>query len=89
MTNTGEVPFLPYFGGGLNRFLFTLSTEITERDIAKRVTETIQSYEPRADIKTISVTIEPDYNAIDVKVVFSVLNYPQPVSVSVTIARTR
>lgn len=89
LTNTGEVPFLPYFGGGLNRFLFTLSTEITERDIAKRVTETIQSYEPRADIKTISVTIEPDYNAIDVKVVFSVLNYPQPVSVSVTIARTR
>ena len=89
MTNHGEKPFAPKYGGGLNRFLFSLSTEMDVSIIAKEVSRAIQVHEPRANIVGIEIDISPDYNSMNVNVLFEVLNYPQPVSVNVVIGRAR
>lgn len=89
MTNRGEVPFNPFYGGNLNRFLFSLSSDIDEEDVGNAVLHVIKTYEPRARVLKVGVQINPEENSIDIYVQFKVLNYPQPISISVTIARTR
>ena len=89
MTNRGEVPFNPYYGGNLNRFLFSLSSDIDEEDVGNAVLHVIKTYEPRAKVLKVGVKINPEENSINIYVEFKVLNYPQPISISVTIARTR
>ena len=89
MTNRGEVPFNPYYGGNLNRFLFSLSSDIDDEDVGNAVLHVIKTYEPRAKVLEVGVQINPEENSINIYVEFKVLNYPQPISISVTIARTR
>lgn len=89
MTNRGEVPFNPFYGGNLNRFLFSLSSDIDEEDVGNAVLHVIETYEPRAKVLKVGVQINPEENSINIYVEFKVLNYPQPISISVTIARTR
>jgi phage baseplate assembly protein W len=89
MTNRGEVPFNPYYGGNLNRFLFSLSSDIDEEDVGNAVLRVIKTYEPRARVLQVGVQINPEENSIGIYVEFKVLNYPQQISISVTIARTR
>ena len=89
MTNRGEVPFNPFYGGNLNRFLFSLSSDIDEEDVGNAVLHVIKTYEPRAKVLEVGVQINPEENSINIYVEFKVLNYPQPISISVTIARTR
>ena len=83
------MPFNPYYGGNLNRFLFSLSSDIDEEDVGNAVLRVIKTYEPRARVLKVGVQINPEQNSIDIYVEFKVLNYPQPISISVTIARTR
>jgi phage baseplate assembly protein W len=89
MTNHGELPFRPYYGGNLNDLLFSLSTDLESSDVEDNVRFAIERYEPRARIQTIRSTIRPDYNSIDVTIVFEVINTQKVVTLNVNIARTR
>lgn len=89
MTNHGEVPFRPYFGGNLNDLLFSLSTDLEDDDVEENIRYAIENYEPRARIRTIETRIKPDYNSVDVEIVFEVVNTQKIITLNVTIARTR
>lgn len=89
MTNHGEVPFRPLYGGNLNSLLFSLSTEYNKRDIELLVKEAIDTYEPRAVVLNVTVDDTPDYNAMTVKVAFQVINTLETTTVDVTVARIR
>ena len=89
MTNHGEIPFRPYYGGNLNDLLFTLSTDLESSDVEDNVRYAIEKYEPRAKIQTLKSVIRPDYNSIDVTIVFEVINTQKLVTLNVNIARTR
>ena len=89
MTNHGEIPFRPYYGGNLNDLLFTLSTDLESSDVEDNVRYAIEKYEPRAKIQTLKSVVRPDYNSIDVTIVFEVINTQKLVTLNVNIARTR
>lgn len=89
MTNHGEIPFRPYYGGNLNDLLFSLSTDLESSDVEDNVRYAIEKYEPRAKIQTLKSVIRPDYNSIDVTIVFEVINTQKLVTLNVNIARTR
>lgn len=89
MTNSGEIPFNPYYGGNLNNLLFSLSSDMDEKDISDNVNRVISTYEPRASLVKIGVDIMEEQNSVNIYVEFKILNYPQPISISVNIARTR
>lgn len=89
MTNPTEKPFDPYFGGGLNEFLFELSEEFSELDIQEQVAQAIENYEPRARVKAVNVSLNPDFNSMTVNVEFTVITTLENVVLEVNLVRLR
>lgn len=89
LTNKGEKPFQPYYGGNLNDFLFELSTEFDELDIKETVANAITNYEPRALVRQVNVDVSPDFNSVNITVVFQVVSTNEVERVDVTLTRLR
>jgi len=89
LTNFGEKPFTPRFGGNLNDFLFNLDTEFDELEIEDNVMQAIANFEPRAILRDVSATLLPDQNSVNVKVVFQVVNIQETQELSINLTRLR
>lgn len=89
MTNHGEVPFRPYYGGNLNDILFELADDLEADDIQSMITEAVERFEPRAKVKSVVSRFKPDYNSVDITITFNIINLQKEVTLNVTIARTR
>jgi phage baseplate assembly protein W len=91
LTNFGERPFQPYFGGNITRYLFELTDDMIEARIKKRIQSAIKAYEPRVDFNTLVVktNIQPDSNSIEVTVVFRVINSLEEITLTTSINRLR
>jgi len=89
LTNRTEKPFQPYYGGDLNRFLFSLSEDFDEDDVKDNIAAAIQNHEPRVRVRDIQVLILPDSYDIKVTVIFQVISTSEVVSLDVSIARLR
>lgn len=89
MTNRGEKPFLPKYGGNLNDFLFNLSTDFSEFDIEEAVTLAVHNYEPRARVLEVNSTLKPDNNSVDVQVVFQIISTSEIATTNISLTRLR
>ena len=89
MTNFAEKPFLPTFGGNIRSLLFELADEDAEEDIENNVISAINKFEPRARTLNVEAISNPDRNAVDVSIVFQVVNTQEEVSLSIALARLR
>ena len=89
LTNPGEKPFRPFYGAGLNRFLFELSEGFDELEIQDAVVEAISRDEPRAQVLGVKSTLDPDNNSIKVRVAFRVLSTSTVEEISVDLTRLR
>ena len=89
MTNFMERPFNNTFGGNLNSFLFQLDTEIEVEIFRDRIFETIARNEPRATVEEVVIGLKPNYNEVTVTVVFRVNNSIEPITLELSLARTR
>ena len=89
MTSRTEKPFFPEYGGDLNSFLFSLSTEFDELDIKEQVAQTIENFEPRAQTLEVAVDISPDANSVNVTVIFKMVTTLQVETVQVSLTRLR
>jgi len=89
MTNRGEKPFLPKYGGNLNDFLFNLSSEFDEFDIEEAVNLAINNYEPRAKVLQVRSKIKPEQNSIEVEVKFQVISTSEVETTTISLTRLR
>jgi phage baseplate assembly protein W len=89
LTNYTEKPFLPKFGGNLNAFLFSLSSEFDEFEIQEAVTLAINNYEPRAKVLDVRANLQPDNYSVSVEVTFQVLSTSEVVATTVSLTRLR
>jgi len=89
LTNTGEKPFDPSFGGNLNSFLFNLHTEYDNQDVEDAVAEAIANHEPRAILRSVIADLDPDGNRVKVKIKFQVINVPETQEVLIDLTRAR
>tara|TARA_A100001011_G_scaffold400628_1_gene516946 strand:- start:5365 stop:5808 length:444 start_codon:yes stop_codon:yes gene_type:complete len=89
MTNWGEKPFRPVFGGNLNNLLFELADNPTISSIGARIENVINNYEPRAEVKDVKVYNEADKNALRCVITFKVLNVQELVTLTTTVSRLR
>jgi phage baseplate assembly protein W len=89
MTNEGEKPFLPDFGGDIRSLLFELADDDTEEDIEDQVIASIRAYEPRVGTLSVIANSNPDRNAVDVTITFQVINTQEEISLSIVLARLR
>ena len=88
-SNRFDKPFDPDFGVDLRSFLFELADKNTGGEITQRIKETIESYEPRAAVRSIRVGVQEDINAVNVLMTFQVRNTTQTVTFETTISRLR
>src|SRR3954453_23764959 len=63
LTERGERPMLPEFGGGMRRFLFEPNSPATHRAIERAVLASLIDWEPRIDVENVEVAsdeVRPD-----------------------------
>ena len=60
LTERGERPMLPQFGGGLRRFLFEPNSPPTRFEIARTVRAALIDWEPRISVERVEVTSDND-----------------------------
>ena len=89
MTNWGEKPFRPVFGGNLNDLLFELADNPTISTLAPRIENVINNAEPRAEVQDIKVYNEADRNAIRCVLTFKVVNVQELVTLTTSVSRIR
>ena len=89
MTNFGEKPFLPEFGGDVRSYLFELGDDETEEDVEEAIISSIKTYEPRAVVQSVIASSDPDRNSLNVDITFQVVNTQEEVSLSLVLARLR
>ena len=91
LTNQGEKPFNPYFGGNLSSFLFELTDDYTEKSLVREIRNVIEVYEPRVDINSlvVNVNMRPDENSAEVTVIFKIINTGELVEFTTVLSRLR
>jgi phage baseplate assembly protein W len=88
LTDPGERLMQPYIGAGIREMLFENLTPGTLKIIEERVRDTIDTYEPRAEL--IDVAVESiDEQSVQVTVLFYVTNEEQPIQLDVILERNR
>ena len=91
LTNFWDRPFYQsQIGSNVNALLFENITPATARLISQNIENTINNWEPRAQLNQVIVSVPSDQpNFLKVDVVFTVKNTTQPVTVSVFLERIR
>jgi|TARA_R110000782_G_scaffold106326_8_gene194540 phage baseplate assembly protein W len=89
LTDKGERPFQPSLGCNIRQMLFDNITPDVIIVMREMVKETLEAYEPRANIIGVDVTSEIDNNAVTIAVVFKVINSSDPVTLVTSLTRVR
>ena len=90
LTNFGERPYDPLYGGNVRALLFENTDDPILRDkITRDITLAIKQYETRAEVIQVDVTVRPDSNALVIKIQFQIVNQRFPVDLEVAIERVR
>jgi len=89
MTMNYERPFHPEIGSPIYGLLFEPATPVTANVLQTVIKQTIEAFEPRAQLNFVHVNPQPDYNSYDVTVNFNLANYYQPFEVKVLLQRLR
>ena len=90
LTNFGERPYEPLYGGNVRAMLFENTDDPLLQDQLRRQIEgAIKNYEKRAKVESVVVDVKPDSNVLVVKIRFMVFNERFPVDLEVAIERVR
>ena len=89
LTDRGERPFQPNLGSDLRKMLFENLTPNTSLTMREMVRETIEQYEPRAQLIGVDIIATPDANAVRVVIVFNVINSEEDITLVTTLTRVR
>jgi phage baseplate assembly protein W len=90
MTNELEKPFRPNYGANLRDLLFELADYGDDYIIEERIINSIERFEPRAEIVDIRVSEVDGYkNTIDTTITFKILNTSEVVEFTTNLARLR
>lgn len=88
-TNYYEKPFQPFFGGNIRSMLFELVDDESEEELAEQIMRAINTYEPRAQVLGLDVTVNPDQNSLSVTIEYQVVNTEETITFTTTISRLR
>lgn len=89
LIDRGELPFQPQIGSNIRKLLFENLTPTTLVMMKDLIVETLENYEPRANIIDVNVNASTDGHEVYVKVIFSVINNEKPVTLDVILERVR
>ena len=74
LTNPGEIPLNPTFGGGLKSFIFQQISENSLDGLKENVSLKLETYFPNVIINSLDVLKKDDENAVVVQLKYSIAN---------------
>ena len=89
LTDKMERPFQPMLGCDVRKALFENLDSQTMLMIKQSISETIEFYEPRAEIININASPDPDHNAVYITIMFSVINNREQQELNLVLERVR
>ena len=89
MTENSERLFQPEIGSGLKNLLFEPMTDLTTQLLEDEVRSAIDAWENRAQVISIEVFPEEEYNRYRVAVIFRIVNNPDDQQTEVLLSRER
>ena len=89
LTDKMERPFQPTLGCDIRKSLFENFTPQTITVAKRRIAETIGQYEPRAEIINIDASPDEDNNALNMTIVFSLINSDVEQTLGLVLERIR
>ena len=85
----GERLFQPLIGSDINRSLFEPNNILTNTLIINSIENTIKYYEPRASNISVSILPTDDEHYLIINILFSVINNPTPIDLTLNLRRVR
>jgi phage baseplate assembly protein W len=74
LTNPGEIPLNPTFGGGLRAFIFEQIAEGTLAGLEQTINSNIQNVFPNVIVDSIDILRNDDNNEVTIKLKYSIAN---------------
>jgi phage baseplate assembly protein W len=89
LTANYERPFHSEIGSPIKKLLFEPATPMLGAMLKRTIQDTINTFEPRVNIIDIICVVAPDENTINVSIEFTILNTTAPLTLDLTLQRTR
>lgn len=89
LTNHYEKPFQPEIGSNIRRLLFENVDALMAAQIQRAIEETINNFEPRAQVTRVTAVASPDENRYNVELEFFVINNSNPITINFFLERIR
>jgi phage baseplate assembly protein W len=89
LTGNGERFYNSLIGSKISTLLFDPIDDVTALTLKNTIRETIDNYEPRANLLEINVTPDDVNNAYYVSVVFGIINIPEVFNLDLILNRVR
>lgn len=89
LTNFYEKPFHPEFGSQVNDMLFEPFTFITKERVKAAIINTIENWEYRIVILSVTVDVTEDQNSFNVSIVFRLAENSNPIVIDFILYRSR
>ena len=74
LTNPGERPMNPTFGGGLRNFIFSQIEEENINGLKENIEFKLQKYFPQVGISSLNILQDNDFNSLIVELKYFILN---------------
>jgi phage baseplate assembly protein W len=88
-TNNFERPFHSEIGSQIRALLFEPASPVLNTMLKRVIADTIATFEPRVVVNSVTVSSNADNNALNVTLVFTIVNTVNPVTMNVVLQRTR
>lgn len=89
LTRNYERPFHSEIGSQIRGLLFENASPMTVMLLKRAISDTIINFEPRVRLLDVMVRYTPDQNAISATIEFAIVNTTRPITISLTLKRTR
>lgn len=89
LTRNFERPFHSEIGSPINALLFEPPSPMLNITLQRAIVDVVNNFEPRVDLLDVSVLSSPDENALYVTIAFKIVNTQQPLTLDLTLERTR
>ena len=89
LTANYERPFHSEIGSPIKKLLFEPASPILGAMLKRTIQDTINTFEPRVQIIDIICVVAPDDNTVNVTIEFTILNTTAPITLELTLQRTR
>jgi len=89
MTNHYERLFHPEIGSQVTGLLFEPFSPLLKAMLHRAIINTINNYEPRVILLSVDVNLNPDNHTVYVVINFKIKNTERPITVDLTLQRTR